>query len=184
MSIATVDRLEPPIRVAQKGELGPFAQSATWDKWNDPAPRRGDTDSETALRAREQRAQARLAFPAMWQAYLTGLAHYDAGFAYDELHEYHDDWSSDPDYRGHVARVFEFDEDGFVMPDATWHNRFIAWLLDTLRDTLGYRVVREPEFYFPAEIGERLGLTTRGGKVKEMVVPDLLVLIDALDEER
>ena len=184
MSIATASRPEALISVAQGSELEPCAQSATWDKWNDPAPRRGDTDTETALQARKQRAQARLAFPAMWQAYLAGLPHYDVGFAYDELHEYHDDWSSDPDYRGHVAHVFGFDEDGFVMPDATWHNRFIAWLLDTLRDALGYRVVREPEFHFPAEIGERLELTTKSGKVKEMVVPDLLVLIDALDEER
>ena len=59
---------------------------AIWD-WRVP-PSTGDTDPDTARRARRMRTRWRLANPDEWKAHLEGLPHFDPEYAYDEGHEY------------------------------------------------------------------------------------------------
>ncbi len=146
----------------------------TWG-WESP-PRWGDVDAATARMVRERRIDARLAHPALWRAGLVRLSHYAPDYEYDVAHEYERDWTTDPDYGAEGVKLLDYDEDGFVSPNATRHGSLIALIVQALRDVLGNRVANEPELHFHQRIGEILGLLTGERKGKKQVVPDLAVL--------
>jgi hypothetical protein len=157
-----------------KADQSTIQPTTAW-AWSD-APELGETDAATAAAARPWRAHMRLGNLGGWQSELTALPHYDPDYAYDPEHEYAYDWSTDPDYRGHVQHMREFNKDGFLMPRGLWHDEFLALLVRTLCAALGFRVAKEPELYFPASLGESLRLYTKTLRPKTMVVPDALVL--------
>ena len=149
---------------------------ATWD-WRVP-PSRGDTDPDTARRARRMRIRWRLANPDEWKAHLEGLSHFDPGYTYDEGHEYESDWTSDPDYPLEHRR--EYDKDGFLMPPHSWHAPYISCILLALEALFGRSGLRftvsEPELHFDTETSRTLFLLTDGGNLKTQVSPDVAVL--------
>ena len=49
-------------------------------------------------------------------------------------------------------------------------------LCDLFDDIEVVRVLNEPDLYIPEALGKALGLRTAGGRPKEMVQPDVLVL--------
>ena len=152
-------------------------QQEPWD-WR-VAARRGDTDSATALAARARRIAWRLAHPDAWRAELEKCDHYDPAYVYDEAHEYDFDWTTDPDYPFDV-RHNAYDQDGFVSPEHEWHLFLLARMFSALcalfDDIEVVRVLNEPDLYIPEALGKALGLRTAGGRPKEMVQPDILVL--------
>ena len=149
---------------------------ATWD-WRVP-PSTGDTDPDTARRARRMRTRWRLANPDEWNAHLEGLPHFDPEYAYDEGHEYESDWTSDPDYPFEHRR--EYDKDGFLMPPHIWHAPYISCILLALEALFGRSGLRftvsEPELHFDTETSRTLFLPTDGGNLKTQVNPDVAVL--------
>ena len=152
--------------------------------WAHHPPMRGETTPEVARESRRWRVGMRLLLPDVWQARLHGLQHHDPTYAYDELYEYEDDWTTDPNYAGRVSQASEYDKEGFVVSTGIRHQDFITFLKWVLTSFLGSRVVREPELHIPAWVGELLELVTESGKPKRMYKPDLLVLADPLDTER
>ena len=152
--------------------------------WMHRPPRRGEATPEVARESRRWRVGMRLLLPDVWQARLHGLQHHDPAYAYDELYEYEDDWTTDPNYAGRVSQSWEYDKDGFAVSAGSRHQDLITFLKWVLTSFLGSRVVREPELHIPARISELLELVTESGKPKRMYKPDLLVLADPLDTER
>ena len=152
-------------------------QQEPWD-WR-VAARRGDTDAATALAARARRISWRLAHPDAWRAELERCDHYDPAYVYDEAHEYDFDWTTDPDYPFDV-RHNAYDQDGFVCPEHEWHLLLLACMFPVLCDLFDdievVRVLNKPDLYIPEALGKALGLRTAGGRSKEMVRPDVLVL--------
>lgn len=152
-------------------------QPEPWD-WH-VAARRGDTDADTALAARSRRIVWRLAHPNAWRAELERCDHYDPAYVYDEAHEYDFDWTTDPDYPFDV-RHNAYDQDGFVCPEHEWHLLLLARMFPALCDLFDdlevVRVLNEPDLYIPEALGKALGLRTAGGRPKEMVQSDVLVL--------
>lgn len=146
----------------------------TWG-WGSPL-RRGNVGAATARMVRKRRMDARLDHPALWRAGLAHLPHYAPDYEYDVAHEYERDWTTDPDYGAEGVKLLDYDEDGFVSPNATRHGSLIALIVQALRDSLGNRVANEPELHFDQRIGAMLGLLTGEGKGKKQVVPDLVVL--------
>ena len=155
-----------------------------WD-WRQP-PHQGDTDAAVARAARQWRTAWRVAHPEAWRRELEGLPHYEPGYTYNESHEYGDDWTTDPDYAaGEIHRAC-FNKDDFVTPSGPDHSPLIGILRTELRRRHGpgqaLRVLNEPDYYFPAALGKRLGLTTPGGQPSTMVRPDLVVLPEGWDD--
>ena len=153
---------------------------SNWD-WRE-APRPGDTDPITARAAREQRVAWRLAHPDAWRAQLAALEYFDPAYAYDEGHEYGDDWTTDP-HLGEDIRHKILDEDGFASPPHYRHTDMLILILYTLRKLFGNRVEREPELHFAAAYAERpdIHMFTEGGNPSTQVEPDLVVLPQALE---
>ena len=148
--------------------------------WRVP-PWRGDTDAATARAARTRRTAWRLDHPAAWRAGLEQLDHFEPEYNYDVVHEYEDEWTTDPDYGGDGIHLREYDEDGFVSPEHRRHMPFLMAMLDVLVDMLGNRVEHEVEMHFSARIGKMLGLLTGKDEGKSQVKPDLMVLPRALE---
>ena len=163
-----------PVPTMAPDEMPEGTIPGTWG-WGSP-PRRGDVDAVTARTVRQRRMDARLDHPALWRAGLARLSHYAPDYEYDVAHEYERDWTTDPDYGAEGVKLLDYDEDGFVSPNATRHGSLIALIVQALRDALGNRVANEPELHFDQRIGEMLGLLTGEGKGKNQVVPDLVVL--------
>ena len=177
----TLDKI-PPFASTSEAKLAglPHASKA----WAHHPPRRGEATPEVARESRLWRVGMRLLLPDVWQAHLHGLPHHDPSYAYDELYEYEDDWTTDPNYAGRVSRASEYDKDGFAVPTGSRHQDLITFLKWVLAAFLGSRAVREPELYIPVEISETLKLHTESGRLKGLYKPDLLVLADPLDTER
>ncbi len=155
-------------------ELPEGTVPGTWG-WQIP-PSRGDIDAATARAVREQRVATRLDNLALWRAGLARLSHYDPDYEYDVVHEYEHDWTTDPDYGCDGIYLLDYDDDGFVSPEASRHLLLIAAIVHTLCDALGNRAVHEMEVHYLPELGEALGLLTGEGKGKSYVKPDLTVL--------
>ena len=157
-----------------------------WD-WRQP-PHRGATDAAVARAARQWRTAWRVAHPEAWRRELESLPHYEPGYTYNESHEYGYDWTTDPDYAAGEIHQACFDKDDFVTPIGPDHTPLIGILRTELRRRHGtdqaLRVLNEPDYHFPAELAERLGLITPGGHPSTMMRPDLVVLPEGWDDRR
>ena len=177
----TLDRISLPSSTPEAKLTGlPHASKA----WAHHPPRRGETTPEIALESRRWRVGMRLLWPDVWQDHLRRLPHYDPAYAYDELYEYEEDWTTDPNYGGRVDTALEYNKDGFAVSAGSRHQDIITFLKWVLSTFLGARVVREPELYIPVAISETLELYTESGRLKDMYKPDLLVLPNALEPGR
>ena len=180
MSI-TLDRTSPLPGTSELNLKGlPHASK----EWSHRPPRRGETTPEVARESRFWRVGMRLFLPDAWQAHLHSLSHHDPSYAYDELYEYEDDWTTDPHYAGRVSQAWEYDQDGFAVSAGSRHQDLITFLRWVLSTFLGSRVVREPELHIPVAISETLELYTESGRLRSMYKPDLLVLPNPLETER
>ena len=155
------ERTRPPATAEVNGRVG------------EPHP---DADPTMTREAREERIAWRLEHLDEWQRDLESLAHYDPGYAYDVVHEYDVDWTTDPDYGPMGIHLFEFDEDGVLYSDDDRPQAIELYMRDTARDRVGYRVVYQTRYGFVPEIAERVGLRTRQGRPSNTVKPDLIVM--------
>ena len=74
-----------------------------------------DTDPYMTRAAREVRIAWRLAHLAEWDRGLD-LFYFDPEYAYDVVHEYEDEWTTDPDHADNGVKFYEFDEGGVLEP--------------------------------------------------------------------
>ena len=183
-AVSAADRPDTESTMAAAPDAVPWPWD--WD-WRQP-PHQGDTDAAVARAARQWRTAWRVAHPEAWRRELESLPHYEPGYTYNESHEYGYDWTTDPDYAAGEIHQACFDKDDFVTPIGPDHTPLIGILRTELRRRHGtdqaLRVLNEPDYHFPAELAERLGLITPGGHPSTMMRPDLVVLPEGWDDRR
>ncbi len=134
-----------------------------------------DADPYMTRAAREARIAWRRAHLAEWHRELETLFYFDPEYAYDIVHEYEDEWTTDPDHSGDGIKFYEFDEGGVLEPTDDRRTLLEGVMLIILRTVLGNRAESQGRLYFPGDISERLKLLTRGGNLGSYVKPDLMV---------
>ena len=134
-----------------------------------------DADPHMTRAAREARTAWRLEHLAEWHRGLETLFYFDPEYAYDVVHEYEDEWTTDPDHSGDGIKFYEFDEGGVLEPTDDRRTLLEGVLLILLRTVLGNRAESQGRLYFTGDLAERLKLLTRGGNLGSYVKPDLMV---------
>ncbi|MYA03163.1 MAG: Uma2 family endonuclease [Caldilineaceae bacterium SB0664_bin_22] len=134
-----------------------------------------DADPYMTRAARTARTAWRLEHLEEWHRDLETLFYYDPEYAYDVVHEYEDEWTTDPDHSGNGIKFYEFDEGGVLEPTDDRRTMLEGAMLNLLRTVLGNRAESQGRLYFPGNIAERLKLLTRGGNRGSYVKPDLMV---------
>ena len=140
-----------------------------------------DADPYMTRAAREARTAWRLEHLAEWHRGLETLFYFDPEYAYDVVHEYEDEWTTDPDHSGDGIKFYEFDEGGVLEPTDDRRTLLEGVLLILLRTVLGNRAESQGRLYFAGAIAERLDLLTRGGNLGSYVKPDLMVFPQAYE---
>ena len=136
-------------------------------------PRRSpDTDPNVP---RAARIAWRDAHRAQWQASMANLSHYDPTYAYSVVHEYEDDWTTDPDYSVDGLHHLEFDADGNLIPVEIRHYQMQLATTFTLSDTSPRRTDAEVQFDFPEALGRAVQLRDRNDEPASRVRPDLVM---------
>lgn len=125
--------------------------------------------------ARAARIAWRLEHLEEWHCGLETLFYYDPEYAYDVVHEYEDDWTTDPDHSGNGIEFCEYDEDGVLEPIDDRRTMLEGDMLFLLRRVLGNRAESQGRLYYPGDLAEDLELLTRGGNRGSYVKPDLMV---------
>ena len=134
-----------------------------------------DADPHMTRAAREARTAWRLEHLAEWHRGLETLFYFDPEYAYDVVHEYEDEWTTDPDHSGDGVKFYEFNEGGVLEPTDDRRTLLEGVLLILLRTVLGNRAESQGRLYFAGDLAERLKLLTRGGNPGSYVKPDLMV---------
>ena len=134
-----------------------------------------DADPYMTRAAREARTAWRLAHLAEWHRGLETLFYFDPAYAYDVVHEYEDEWTTDPDHSGNGIKFYEFDEGGVLEPTDDRRTLLEGVMLIILRTVLGNRAESQGRLYYPGDLSARLKLLTRGGNPGSYVKPDLMV---------
>ena len=134
-----------------------------------------DADPHMTRAAREARTAWRLEHLAEWHRGLETLFYFDPEYAYDVVHEYEDEWTTDPDHSGDGIKFYEFNEGGVLEPTDDRRTLLEGVLLILLRTVLGNRAESQGRLYFAGDLAERLQLLTRGGNPGSYVKPDLMV---------
>ena len=140
-----------------------------------------DADPHMTRAAREARTAWRLEHLAEWHRGLETLFYFDPEYAYDVVHEYEDEWTTDPDHSGDGIKFYEFDEGGVLEPTDDRRTLLEGVLLILLRTVLGNRAESQGRLYFAGDLAERLKLLTRGGNLGSYVKPDLMVFPPAYE---
>ena len=138
-----------------------------------------DADPHMTRAARAARTAWRLEHLAEWHRGLETLFYFDPEYAYDVVHEYEDEWTTDPDHSGDGIKFYEFDEGGVLEPTDDRRTLLEGILLILLRTVLGNRAESQGRLYFAGDLAERLQLLTRGGNLGSYVKPDLMVFPQA-----
>ena len=110
-----------------------------------------------------------------WHRGLQTLCYYDPEYAYDVVHEYEDEWTTDPDHSGNGIEFCEYDEGGVLEPIDDRRTLLEGAMLFLLRAMLGNRAESQGRLYYPGALAEWLELLTRSGKHSSYVKPDLMV---------
>ena len=134
-----------------------------------------DADPYMTRAARAARTAWRLAHLAEWHRDLETLFYYDPEYAYDVVHEYEYEWTTDPDHSGNGIKFYEFDEGGVLEPTDDRRTLLEGVMLIILRTVLGNRAESQGRLYYPGDLSDRLKLLTRGGNLGSYVKPDLMV---------
>ena len=135
-----------------------------------------EADPYMTCAARATRTAWRLEHLEEWHSGLETLFYYDPEYAYDVVHEYEDEWTTDPDHAGDGIKFYEFDEGGVLEPTDDRRTLLEGAMLNLLRMVLGNRAESQGRLYFSGRIAARLDLLTRGGNPGSYVKPDLMVL--------
>lgn len=134
-----------------------------------------DADPYMTRAARAARTAWRLEYLEEWHRDLETLFYYDPEYAYDVVHEYEDEWTTDPDHAGNGIKFYEFDEGGVLEPTDDRRTMLEGAMLILLRTVLGNRAESQGRLYFSDNIAARLDLLTRKGHPGSYVKPDLMV---------
>ena len=134
-----------------------------------------DADPYMTRAAREARTAWRLEHLAEWHRGLETLFYFDPEYAYDVVHEYEDEWTTDPDHSGNGIEFCEYDDDGVLAPIDDRRTLLEGAMLNLLRGVLGNRAESQGCLYYPGDLAARLNLLTRRDHRGSYVKPDLMV---------
>ena len=125
--------------------------------------------------AREVRTAWRQEHLAEWDRELETLFYFDPAYAYDVVHEYEDEWTTDPDHSGNGIEFCEYDDGGVLAPIDDRRTLLEGTMLNLLREVLGNRAESQGRLYYPGDMAVRLDLLTRKDHRGSYVKPDLMV---------
>ena len=125
--------------------------------------------------ARAVRTAWRLVHLAEWDRGLETLFYHDPEYAYDVVHEYEDEWTTDPDHSCNGIEFCEYDGGGVLAPIDDRRTLLEGAMLNLLREVLGNRAESQGCLYYPGDLAARLDLLTRRDHRGSYVKPDLMV---------
>ena len=130
--------------------------------------------------ARAVRTAWRLVHLAEWDRELETLFHHDPAYAYDIIHEYEGEWTTDPDHSGNGVEFREYGG-GVLVPIDDRRTLLEGAMLNLLWGVLGDRVESQGCLYFAGGLAARLDFLTRRDHRGSYVKPDLMVFPSAYD---